>query len=258
MPNNSLQDRKYIVVIKPADKDGAIVFWRQDLYVQDAIRQISNTDFNCPIHNDPTTHQQDIITATVTELISQKQLPYSDTNLIQGNPICNTFCLLPKIHRVDNPIRPIVLTINCPTELKGQYLNSIISPLITKLPTFIKDKSDAIRLFACYEFTDNYQNRYLFTIDICSPYTNIPAAEGLAALRYYLEYYTNENRQTIPTLLRLTESVLNLSSFRFDGKFHIKNGVAMGTNMGPCYACYLLDTSRRRSFGHTMVPTLLC
>ena len=41
-------------------------------------------------------------------------------------------------------------------------------------------------------------------MDICSPYTNIATAEGLASLKYYLEYYPDENRPSTPTLLNLT------------------------------------------------------
>ena len=51
--NTSSEDRNAIkglqeikdIVIKPADKGGAIVVWRRDLYFQEALRQISNTDF---------------------------------------------------------------------------------------------------------------------------------------------------------------------------------------------------------------------
>ena len=94
----------------------------------------------------------------------------------------------------------------------------IFFPLVTKLPTFIKDTTDVIRLCKDFKFTDDYQYRYLFTMDICSLYTNIPTAEGLAALRYYLKYYPDDYRPSTPTLLKLTELVLNLSSFEFDGK----------------------------------------
>ena len=150
-----LQERKDIV-IKPADKGGAIVVWRRDLYLQEALRQISNTDFYYPIENDPTPHQQDIITATVAELISQKSLPNSATNLIQDNPRCSMFYLLPKIHKVDNTGRPIVSTINCPTELISQYLDGIFFSLVTKLPTFIKDTTDVIRLCKDFKFNNKY------------------------------------------------------------------------------------------------------
>ena len=193
--NNSSEDRNAIkrlqerkdIVIKPVDKGGAIVVWRRDLYFQEALRQFSNTDFYYPVENDPTPHQQDIITATVAELISQKSLPNTATNLIQDNPRCSMFYLLPKIHKVDNPGRPIVSTINCNSEIISQYLDGIFFPIVTKLPTFIKDTSDVIRLCKDFKFTDDYQCRYLFTMDICSLCTNIPTAEGLAAHRYYLE-----------------------------------------------------------------------
>ena len=59
-------------------------------------------------------------------------------------------------------------------------------------------------------------------MDICSLCTNIPTAEGLAALKYYLEYYPDQNRPTTPTLLKLTELVLNLSSLEIDGRYYIQ------------------------------------
>ena len=145
---------------------------------------------------------------------------------------------MPTIHKVDNPGRPIVSTINCPTELISQYIDGIFFPLVCRLPTFIKDTSDVIRLCKDFKFTDDYLYRYLFTMDICSQCTNVPTAEGLAALKYYLEYYPDENRPSNPTLLKLTELALNLSSFEFDGKYNIqKKGVANGTKMGPNYVC---------------------
>ena len=92
-----LQERKDIV-IKPADKGGAIVVWRRDQLFQEALRQVSNTDFHYAIENDPTPQHQDIVTASYAELISQRSLPSSATNLIQDNPKCAIFYLLPKIH----------------------------------------------------------------------------------------------------------------------------------------------------------------
>ena len=96
------------------------------------------------------------------------------------------------------------------------------------------DTSDVIRLYKVLKFTNDYQYRNLFTMDICYLCTNIPTAQGLAALKYYLEYHRDENPPTNPTLLRMTELILNVSSFEIDGEYYIKKGVAMGTKMGPC------------------------
>ena len=204
----TLQEIKYIVM-KPVDKGGPIVVCRRKLYVQECLHQFSFTDFYYPILNEPTSHQQDVITATKTEQISHKCLPSSAMNFNQDNSICANFYLLQKIHEEDNHGRAIVSTINCPTELISQYIDAIILPVVTKLQTFIRDTSDVNRLLRDIKFTVDYPNRYLFTMDICSPCTNIPTASALFALKYYLEYYSDENRPTTPALLRLTELVLN-------------------------------------------------
>ena len=96
---------------------------------------------------------------------------------------------------------------------------------------------------------------WTYVLNALTSYT----AEGLAALKYYLEYYPDENRPSNPTLLKLTKLVLNLSSFEFDGKYYIqKNGVAMGTKMGQVMYVCLLATLRRRCFSRTLVPKILC
>ena len=225
-------------VIKSADKGGAIVVWRRDLYVQEAMRQLSNDEFYSRLETDPTPDQQDNISRTVKELIHAGALPSNAANLIQDNPQCATFYLLPKIHKVDNPGRPIVSTINCPTELISQYLDSIISPLVTKLPTYVKDSSDAIRLFKDFNFQGDEPHRLLFSMDVSSLYTNIPTDDGLKAIKHFLQRYPSRDRPSDATLLRLAELVLTLSSFNFDGEcYSQKKGVAMGTKMGPAYAC---------------------
>ena len=67
------------------------------------------------------------------------------------------------------------------------------------------------------------EHRLMFTMDIKSLYTVIPNDEGLRALKYFL---------------RMAEVVLTLNSFAFNGE-HYKQigGVAMGSKLGPNYAC---------------------
>nr|XP_054749718.1 uncharacterized protein LOC129255387 [Lytechinus pictus] len=174
---------------------------------------------------------------TVQELIQNDDLPKNATNLIQDNPRCSTFYLLPKIHKANTPGRPIVSTCNCPTELVSQYLDSILAPLVTQLPTYVKDSSDAVRLIRDVTL-DERSKHLLFTMDISSLYTNIPIDDGLRALRYFLERNAPDDSPSVETLLRLAELVLRLSAFEFDGRYYKQHkGVAMGTKMDPSYAC---------------------
>jgi len=65
----------------------------------------------------------------------------------------------------------------------------------------------------------------------------IPHNNGLEALKYFLDKRPVLNPPTT-TLTCLAELVLTLNAFSFNNKFyHQVGGVAMGSKMGPNYAC---------------------
>ncbi|XP_041466218.1 uncharacterized protein LOC121416797 [Lytechinus variegatus] len=148
--------------------------------------------------------------------------------------------MLPKIHKVGNPGRPIVSTINRPTELISQYLDSIFSPIVKGLPTYVRDSSEMIRTLETITLPEHGE-KFLFTLDVKSLYTIIPQSDGLNAIRFYLRSHQSANRPDEDTIVRLTDLVLTRSSFSFNGKYYKqKKGVKMGTKMGPSYACLFM------------------
>ena len=178
--------KRHDIVIKSADKGGAVVVWRSDLYKEEALRQFSDTSF------------------------------------------------LPKIHKPNNPGRPIVSACSCPTELISSYLDKIMAPIVKSLPSYIKDSQHALEIFRDFNFLG--QDKLIFTMDISSLYTVIPNSEGLLALKYFFDQRTVKEPSS-ETLLRLAELVLTLNCFSFAGNYYKQiNGVAMGTKMGPSYA----------------------
>ena len=74
-------------------------------------------------------------------------------------------------------------------------------------------------------------------MDIKSLYTVIPNDCGLKALAHFLDKRPVLQPAT-STLIRLAELVLTLNTFSFNGAFYQQvAGVAMGSKMGPNYAC---------------------
>ena len=247
------------IVIKPADKGGAIVVWKRDLYIAEGLRQMGDATFYEEIDADPTDEHQNTIVNSVNTLIHDGKLPPAAEELIQNNPRCPIFYMLPKIHKEGNPGRPIVSTVNCPTELIREYLDSIFAPMVEKLPTYVKDSSEMLRILESVTLPDEGP-RFLFTMDVRSLYTIIPRSDGLSAIRFFLERNPSPNRPDNDTILRLTDLVLSLSAFNFNNKYYRqKKGVAMGTKMGPSYACLFmghLETSILSNCGE-LKPLLL-
>ena len=74
----NLSERKDIIV-KAADKGGALVVWRADLYQKEALRQLSDTSFYAKVDKDLTSTNQQIVKSTINDLIVKQELPATAT-----------------------------------------------------------------------------------------------------------------------------------------------------------------------------------
>ena len=186
------------------------------------------------------------ICAVVKEAITKGELPASAINLIVDNPRTSSFYMLPKIHKPGNPGRPIVSACNCPTELIATYLDVISTPLVLSLPSYVKDTNHMLRIADSFRFPGT--SNYAFTMDVKSLYTVIPNGDGLLALTHFL----NKRPVLQPpthTLVRLAELVLTLNTFSFNGNFYRQTGgVAMGSRLGPNYACLFMGHVEEQIF----------
>ena len=96
------------------------------------------------------------ICKTVRELISTDALPMTARLLIKHHPKLPTFYLLPKIHKFNNPGRPIVSACSCPTEHISECLDAVLQPLVQSLPTYIKDSTHALNFIEDINQTPNF------------------------------------------------------------------------------------------------------
>ena len=234
------------IVIKPADKGGAVVVWDRNLYLEEATKQLFDTHFYHQIDRVVTeTHQREI-SSIVTQAIITGDLPAKAKNLTVDQPRTSKFYMLPKIHKPGNPGRPIVSACNCPTSNISAYLDSVMAPLVNQLTTYVKDSSHVLQILESFSFTGSHRD--LFTMDIRYLYTVIPNHDGLKALKYHLDLRPEQQPPT-NTLVRLAELVLNLNCFAFGGNYYQQvGGVAMGTKMGPKYACLFIGYVGNKMF----------
>ena len=123
------------IIIKPADKSSAVVVWSRPLYDAEAHRQLSDGRFYERLDHDPVKEYQQMIKSAVKQMIQANELPASAKNLVLQTPRTSCFYLLPKIHKENNPGRPIIVSAcNCPTKNIASYLDMVMSPLVCNLP----------------------------------------------------------------------------------------------------------------------------
>ena len=85
-------------------------------------------------------------------------------------------------------------------------------------------------------------------MDVKGLYTNIPNNDGLQALKYFLE--KEELHIPIDCILRLSELVLTLNCFEFNGEFFTQvSGTMMGSPFSVNYSCLALSYQEKLIFG---------
>ena len=112
---------------KRHDIVGTVVVWRSDLCKEEALRQLSDTSFYAKIEKDITANNQKIVKDTIKNLLVKQELPATATNHIITTPRTSCIYFLPKIHKPNNPGRPIVSACSYPTELNSSYLGKTSS-----------------------------------------------------------------------------------------------------------------------------------
>ncbi|KAJ8034954.1 hypothetical protein HOLleu_21996 [Holothuria leucospilota] len=200
------------LVIKPADKGGAVVLQTRENYIREAYRQLADGKFYSRQSSDQTKQVMTKIHSLTRQLGKDTQ---EDIKLLlPPNPNSGHFYLLPKWHKIysllenivsdsDKPInnsniislarkynvippgRPIVSGINTPTEYLSAYVDRFLQPLLTYIPSYIQDTTHFLRRLQ-HEVPFVQDGSYLVTLDVSSLYTNIPHEEGIIACRELL------------------------------------------------------------------------
>ena len=128
----------------------------------------------------------------------------------------------------------MVSSINCHTVNISKYVDYHLQPIVTQIPSYVKDTNDFINKINAVKSVP--KNSYLVTMDVRSLYTNIPNAEGISAVKRAFNNYSKKSTSTkvITTFLAL---ILTLNNFVFDCIHYLQiKGCAMGTICAPAYA----------------------
>ena len=137
----------------------------------------SATDNICECYrqrNNPTFYErQDTdMTNTLQNRVTDYTKRMFDKGLIdkknRQNPKAGRFYILCKIHKANNPGRPIVSSNSHVTELISQFVDFHLKPLVCTLPSYIKDTTDFVNKLASLKRLPN--NVLPFSLDVTSLY----------------------------------------------------------------------------------------
>jgi len=227
------------IVIKSADKGSAVVVQNRIDYINEGLRQLSDTNFYKEVPIDLTQQHNTEISKLIDNLRSENEISDKCADyLCNTQPRTPQLYLLPKIHKNKTPVpgRPIVSANNSPTEKISQLADNFLQPIVQTTKSYVKDTTDFINKV---EQIPNIQDgTILATIDVTSLYTNIPHDEGIRACERSLNLHRSNSEQPSNTnIIQLLDCVLKMNNFDFNGKHYLQvGGTAMGTKVAPSLA----------------------
>ncbi len=240
------------IIIKSADKGGALVLLNREDYLSEAYRQLNNPSDYCRIPVDPSKCYYSKIKRILNQAVSAGHLERKHIHiLLPENSKPGRFYLLPKIHKEGCPGRPIVSGSGSMTESISKFVDLHIGPLVPKLSSYIKDTNHFLTIIndlnANHTFDDN---TLLVTIDVKSLYTNIPHDECIQAATHYLDNTLINEYPPSSFIASLMKIVLQFNFFSFNNEFFLQeHGIAMGTKMAPSAANLFMGHFETRFLG---------
>ena len=231
-----LSSKKNLIICRP-DKGKGIVLLDRDDYVnkmnvilsdQTKFVEVGFPEFSVIFR------AEDKINRTLKQL--------KDRNIINGDTYNSLFSSgssfgilygLPKVHKENVPLRPILAAYNCPSFPLAKFLVPLLNNLSTNQYTLSNSSQ-----FVPQILVQNPDN-FMVSFDVCSLFTNVPLSETIDIILNKLfasddSFYQEFDKGSFKKLLEL--AVLD-THFVFNGKLYKQvEGMAMGSPLGPTFA----------------------
>ncbi len=257
--NLTLKERRAIkelnsndaIVIRPADKGGAIVILNKTDYLAEGERQLNDPikKFYKPLDADPTKEYSEKIKKKLNEAVRLGNCDEeTKKSLMVKHPRISNFYMLPKIHKEERPPqgRGIVNSIKCLTENLSTFVYQKIYEMTLKTPYNIKDTTHFLNIF---NSTEIEPGDMIVILDVRQLYNNIPHTQGIQAVVELMTEFGADPKDIYMTKLALY-FVLTMNYFTFNGKMYLQQkGTAMGTVMAPAYANAFMYRHETRMIG---------
>ena len=236
--NNLINNKS--ITIKRADKGGSVVILNTHDYIKTALTHLTQPTVYQEVTLDHTKEVAENVTSYIEYLSATMQLHKDIANHIKPAHPTRTplFYYLPKIHKPNNPPRPIISGCDGPTDNLSRYITTILNPLAQIQPSYLIGTKHFLQLIEALPKAQ--ENTILVTADVTSLYTNIPHEEGINAAIQTIEAHRDllpphtPNSKVIKSLLL---HILKENYFDFLDKHYLQiQGTAMGTKMAPPYA----------------------
>lgn len=224
-----LNTLKNELVIVKSDKNGKSVIMDKTDYDNKMLLLLSDNNNYMAYKTDPTTRLTNKINSYIDNLYHFNQIDKNTKDkLIFNETSCPRIYGLPKLHKSNIPLRPIVSGINGPLEKIAKFM----APSLKALSISDYDITNSFEVKSVFDGMTIQDTDTIVSFDVVSLYTNVPINKTIGYINDHwneIAQYTTLNNHHYFTTLRY---ILNNNFIKFNNNFFKQiRGVAMGNNL---------------------------
>ena len=238
-----LQSDRSIKVL-PADKGGKTVIMDLIDYENKAFNLLSDTNTYVELRKDPTEELNSLIRKKInSHLKSHPDFEELKKQLIRPNFSSPYFYGLPKIHKPEIPLRPVISTVGAATRPIAGWIANILSKYVgTFSSAHIRNNVDFKNRLIEFQRENAISNTKMLSFDVKALFTNVPTDTVL----HFIERKITEGCISTPIpkedFMSLVKVCVENTSFQFKHKFFKqKFGMAMGSPLSPILANIFME-----------------
>ena len=235
-----LKDNPDTIVLK-ADKGNITVVWSRKEYNNFALQHLSDNKYYVKLNKNPTI----TIQTKANKIISQlKNSNYITIDISKKHTLYNTvpskFYCLPKVHKQDLCVRPIVSSIDSPNSGITQLFTDILTASYNKANSYyIKDSFDFASFINGFKLPENY---VLISLDVVSLYTNIHKKLIMDSIKRHWAAICEVTKIPQKVFLDSIEFIFDTNFFSFNDTFYKQIlGTPMGSSISPIISQFVMD-----------------
>ena len=229
-------------VILTMDKEVSLVIVDRAEYNKKA-EELLNTRTYKKIPEDPTKNQKNKLISILKNIKAEGGLNEETyRRLYPTAAVPSKFYGLPKIHKPDTPLRPIVSSIAAATHNTAKELAKILKPLVGMSAHHVHITRDFVEQLKDVRLK---QGECIISYDVTALFTSVPIKLVLNIIKQRLANDNELHKRTTMTTshtINLLEFCLNSTSLVSQGQFYQQlEGAAMGSPLSPIVANIFME-----------------
>ena len=234
------------IVILPADKGRVTVVMDKTDYYDKMDALVNNKQTYEQLKRDPTPSLQRKLNSKIFSLRKSSTITERTYYRLRCSvPRLPKLYGLPKLHKPQIPMRPIVSFCGSPTYELSKYLTNILQPLTNKSQHKLQSTETFINKLKTIQIPDNNK---LVSFDVKSLFTSIPLELALVCTETVITNTTDVLQLPTDDIMELLELCLTSTYFQYNGKHYKQlHGTAMGSPVSVVVAEIVMQAIEERA-----------